>query len=111
MHDRRAATPTIILFVALLTLIVALHKASRRLLVASKDHGEGAAPATTARDLIVHVNDELDGVRTTHVSPSNDRVQRIRLAAYRRAEARGFTPGAELEDWLAAEQEVDSQIA
>jgi hypothetical protein len=85
-------------------------KASRRLLAASKNHGEGAAPASTAKDLVVHVNDEPGGVRNAHVSPSNDRVQRIRLAAYRRAEARGFTPGAELEDWLAAEQEVDSEI-
>jgi len=30
------------------------------------------------------------------------------LAAYRIAEARGFTPGAELDDWLAAEQGLQS---
>ena len=35
-----------------------------------------------------------------------DRHQLIALAAYFRAEARGFTPGRELEDWLAAEQEI-----
>jgi hypothetical protein len=32
---------------------------------------------------------------------------RIALAAYLRAEARGFEPGRELDDWLDAEREVD----
>jgi hypothetical protein len=31
----------------------------------------------------------------------------IATAAYFRAEQRGFTPGAEVEDWLQAEAEVD----
>jgi hypothetical protein len=35
------------------------------------------------------------------------RRQRIERAAYRLAQARGFAPGHELEDWLAAEREVD----
>ena len=43
-----------------------------------------------------------------HPAPP-DRVQRIREAAYRRAEQRGFAPGAELEDWLAAEAEIDGK--
>ena len=30
----------------------------------------------------------------------------IALSAYRRAEARGFAPGGEMEDWLAAEREI-----
>jgi hypothetical protein len=34
----------------------------------------------------------------------------IAKAAYFRAERRGFTPGGELEDWLAAEAEVDAQL-
>lgn len=34
---------------------------------------------------------------------------RIALAAYLRAEARGFSPGSELDDWLQAEREVDGQ--
>jgi hypothetical protein len=32
-------------------------------------------------------------------------------AAYFRAERRGFLPGHEIEDWLAAEEEVDELIA
>jgi hypothetical protein len=40
-----------------------------------------------------------------------DRYERIAEAAYLRAERRGFEPGYELEDWLAAEQEVDALLA
>jgi hypothetical protein len=35
----------------------------------------------------------------------------ISKAAYFRAEQRNFEPGHELEDWLAAESEVDRRIA
>jgi hypothetical protein len=36
-----------------------------------------------------------------------DRWQRIQQRAYEIAEERGFTPGAELNDWLQAEREID----
>ena len=35
----------------------------------------------------------------------------IAKAAYFHAERRGFAPGHELEDWLAAENEVDQRLA
>lgn len=35
---------------------------------------------------------------------------RVRQVAYLRAQARGFEPGQELEDWLAAEHEVDAGL-
>jgi len=35
-----------------------------------------------------------------------DRAELVRMAAYFRAERRGFAPGYEVEDWLAAEAEV-----
>jgi hypothetical protein len=38
---------------------------------------------------------------------SEDRYRLIAEAAYFNAERRGFAPGGELEDWLAAELEVD----
>ena len=38
-------------------------------------------------------------------SPEDVR-RRIEMNAYFKAKARGFTPGYELEDWLAAEREV-----
>jgi hypothetical protein len=41
---------------------------------------------------------------------AEERYQLIAVAAYRRAEQRGFTPGAELEDWLAAEAEIDGML-
>lgn len=36
-----------------------------------------------------------------------DRLEYIATSAYYRAEARGFMPGEELDDWLAAEAEYD----
>lgn len=39
------------------------------------------------------------------------RNQMIEIAAYYRAEQRGFAAGNELDDWLAAEREVDAMIA
>jgi hypothetical protein len=42
---------------------------------------------------------------------SESRAARIAEAAYWRAERRGFTAGQELDDWLAAEKEVDDDIA
>lgn len=42
-------------------------------------------------------------------SLSESREARIAERAYWRAERRGFAPGHELEDWLGAEREVDSQ--
>jgi hypothetical protein len=40
-----------------------------------------------------------------------EREAMIREAAYFRAEHRAFAPGNALEDWLAAEREIDSQLA
>ncbi len=39
-----------------------------------------------------------------------ERMKMIAEAAYYLAEKRGFTGGNELSDWVAAEQQVDSQI-
>ncbi len=45
----------------------------------------------------------------TAVSPEVRRAM-VAQAAYLRAERRGFTPGGEVEDWLAAEAEVDALL-
>ena len=42
---------------------------------------------------------------------AEDRRQMIAEAAYLRAEQRGFEPGGDVEDWLAAEVEVDTLLA
>lgn len=39
--------------------------------------------------------------------PSSSRESLIATAAYYRAESRGFLPGYEVADWLAAEREID----
>ena len=41
---------------------------------------------------------------------SERRRQMVAAAAYFRAERRGFDPGHELEDWVAAEAAVDAQL-
>lgn len=38
------------------------------------------------------------------------RIEMIARAAYLRAEQRGFEPGRELDDWLAAAAEIDAQL-
>lgn len=38
------------------------------------------------------------------------RIEMIARAAYLRAEQRGFAPGRELDDWLAAAADIDAQL-
>ena len=42
---------------------------------------------------------------------SETRTKLVREAAYFRAERRGFGPGGEIEDWVAAERQVDQMLA
>jgi Protein of unknown function (DUF2934) len=51
---------------------------------------------------------EVGGLPARQVTPQ-ERHARIAEIAYRNAEKRGFTPGGELDDWLRAEREVDSE--
>lgn len=45
-------------------------------------------------------------VEACHENIHEIRYSRIAESAYYKAEARGFEPGHELEDWLAAESEI-----
>lgn len=46
------------------------------------------------------------------VSPTQaTRLERIAKAAWLKAQARGFVPGHELDDWLEAERELDGKPA
>ena len=54
-------------------------------------------------------NKEAKSVRSMGVTPE-ERHELIAVAAYRRAEHRGFAPGAELQDWLEAEAEIDKSL-
>jgi hypothetical protein len=51
--------------------------------------------------------DETQSVRDRSDARSEERHRRIAEAAYYRAERRGFTPGYEDEDWIAAERDID----
>lgn len=64
--------------------------------------GDGSIPETTPE--VTLLGEPLP-------VPVPSRETRIAVAAYGRAERRGFAPGFELEDWLAAEREVDAAIA
>jgi hypothetical protein len=44
-------------------------------------------------------------------APQINRQQLIEEAAYHHAQARGFEAGHEVEDWLAAEAEVDARLS
>ena len=48
--------------------------------------------------------------RATPAISADERQQLIAEAAYLRAEQRGFAPGNELEDWVAAEREIDASL-
>lgn len=75
-----------------------------------------AAPATQQPSSSDTQSTEI-GVTATQLerreipSFSENREQRIAEAAYWRAERRGFGAGQELDDWLAAEKEVDEDDA
>ena len=43
---------------------------------------------------------------TRSVPARQDRAEQIAVAAYFKAQARGFAPGRELDDWLQAESEL-----
>jgi hypothetical protein len=58
--------------------------------------------------------DAADAPQATFVGEQliyKERYERIAETAYLRAEKRGFAPGYELDDWLAAEQEVDALLS
>ena len=41
---------------------------------------------------------------------SEERLKMISIAAYHKAEQRGFAPGGEIQDWAEAEQEIDEML-
>jgi hypothetical protein len=66
------------------------------------------APQTESRTRRKALPAAQDAHRTN--LPGEDRRRLIAEAAYFRAERRGFVRGCELEDWLAAEIEIDALL-
>jgi len=70
---------------------------------------EKAMDETTAQPASPTVRNAIEGNSLAPHEPDADaRHRRISEAAYRLAEARGFASGSELDDWLAAERDVDA---
>jgi hypothetical protein len=68
-----------------------------------------ATDKTTDQPAASTVRNAIEGDSLSpHQSDADARHRRISEAAYRIAEARGFAGGAELDDWLAAERDVDA---
>jgi Protein of unknown function (DUF2934) len=65
----------------------------------------GGEPISSAYPMPIDIRLRL------HPTTDGWREPLIRRAAYLRSLNRGFQPGKELEDWLAAEQEIDHLIA
>jgi hypothetical protein len=76
------------------------------------------AMQTTTQAAVETTGKRATRARTPHARTDSstslsaqDRLQMVESAAYFRAERRGFTPGRAIEDWLAAESEIDTLIA
>jgi Protein of unknown function (DUF2934) len=67
-----------------------------------------AAPVKTAA--VSPASTPLSTAGTAVTVSAGTRRAMIEQAAYLRAERRGFAPGSEVEDWLAAEAEVDALL-
>ena len=67
-------------------------------------NAQEAAPETLVPD-VVRTN-----LTRENVLSDLDRGQWVAARAYQLAEARGFAPGAELDDWLQAERDFDAML-
>jgi hypothetical protein len=65
---------------------------------------------TLAPPKSIIARNDAKGATASAAIDSNSRHQMIEIAAYHRAELRGFQGGSELEDWLTAEAQVDAQL-
>lgn len=73
-------------------------------------NAEESVPEALVPDVVrTHLHrGEADSATDTRTAAPN-RWQRIQNRAYEIAQERGFTPGAELNDWLQAEREIDGE--
>ena len=76
---------------------------------ASVNTGATAPTSASARPKVTKPKPVVRTDVETSLTES-DRLRMIELAAFFRAERRGFVPGFEAEDWFAAEAEIAAQI-
>ena len=84
-----------------------LHTSRGKVVAPAAPRSSAAPPAA---DEVVVERTEL--IRSSAAPPAADevvveRAELIAVAAYFRAEKRNFSPGGEIDDWLAAEREID----
>ena len=87
--------------------VVKVDPRSNRPPQADENVPEALVPDVTHTTLHRSDADTAPGTQTT----APDRWQRIQRRAYEIAQKRGFAPGAELNDWLQAEREIDGDGA
>lgn len=76
--------------------------------VRQKAPARAAARVAVPEPLIAAPADAIEEAHAVAaLVPPEVRAQMIAEAAYYRAEARGFEPGRDLEDWLEAEAQID----
>ena len=78
----------------------------------SSRHAEPAPTSAVGEDIRdVAGGSEGGATHCQDTCPTAEEMQRmISIAAYFRAERRGFVPGYEIDDWFAAKDEIEEQI-
>jgi hypothetical protein len=76
---------------------------------ATRSHGATVETAETAETAEQSSQWVQHGNSSSLISPEQ-RTSLVARSAYLRAEKRGFAPGADWEDWFAAEAEVDARL-
>jgi hypothetical protein len=73
-------------------------------LVAAKKSTKTPRPAARRKQAVI-------GATAAATVSADERRGMIAKAAYLRGERRGFAPGGEAEDWIAAEEEIDALLS
>jgi hypothetical protein len=76
----------------------------------AKRKAPAAAAAELTESAVIDVLESAHPAAHSKGIDPNVRLQLVAAEAYFRAERRGFAAGNELEDWVAAEMEVDSRL-
>ena len=85
-----------------------LTKSKAELLTASKPGKRDTVPVAGIESIDDSLSDSMSESLDEAMSKyGDDQFYRTAECAYYKAEARGFEPGHEMEDWLAAESEVN----
>ena len=76
-----------------------------------RQQAEAAPSLQSDNTLTLSTDSEAGQMRAGEEASQNDLAQMIAEAAYYRAERRGFVPGYEMEDWIAAEIELNARLS